>query len=299
MLKSNRANRSTFPATVFLIILATFILSACAGGEVKAAIGPAGLSLSPSAIVFVGKVTDPNTGTWLNDYTVIVYLNGEEIGRTVSKRDEYVHTGQGVFDGMFVVYVENHYKLTVEDEFVDLDTRQSLEMSSPDNNSSSRYIYRWFGEKKPDELIRIGVPAKQIEYDIVVMPVSNAELPEAFLNGPTTIDGNGGVRVPLDTDGQVIVVGANGSNAGKGGGFQKLEGQKSEKNVGSVIWERQLTHFYGNRWQAWQLYVAGQVPGMTWEQFKDGVVQHNQHLMQTGYVFQYDQVYLLPVVSSN
>ncbi|HFQ92399.1 MAG TPA: hypothetical protein ENK32_00185 [Anaerolineae bacterium] len=274
-------------------MIVSFLLSACAAEGL--ALGDAtGVGGFPGAaeIAFTGRVTEANTGKWLNEYLVIVFLNGEEIGRKTSHLGKFKYSGEGVHDGLFDVRIPNTYELTAADKFV-YANRQPLIMYTPDEQTpDSRNIYKWFGDLAPGDIIRIEVPAKQIEYAIAVMPVPNSELSEAIANGfiKTKIDQNGNVTAPLENAVPVKVNEAKSNSSQKANALTDSSG---------IVWGRPLTHFSGSRWQVWQLYVAGQVPGMTWEQFNDGVVRHNQHLMQTGYVFQYNQVYVLPVVASD
>ena len=287
MTKATKTQRFQ-PIAIFIIVILSIFLSACTadGIGIQFADPNGGTASGTSAIVFAGKVTDKTTGQWLNDYTIIAYRNGEEIGRIDSKQGEYKYSEQGVHDGFFAIYLANDYKLTADDEFV-YGSGSPLTMKVPAGQSSdSRYIFQWFGEQNPGAIIRIEVPAKQIEYVIAIMPVPNSELSEAILNGPTHIDENGVVTAPLNSDDQEVGTG------GKGTGAQKTVVAPSD-----VVWTRPLTHFSGNRWQVWELYVRDQAPGMTWEQFKAGMVVHNQHLIQSGYVFQYYETYLLPTVA--
>lgn len=290
MTKAIQIIRVTF--TAFALILLLVLLSACTGegtflGEANGLGGFPGTN----EITLTGRVTDANTGKWLNDYLVIVFLNGREVGRKVSHLGKFIYSGHGVHDGLFDVRIENTYELTVADDFVYKTNYQPLIMNTPDEQRpDSHNIYKWFGDLAPGTIIRIEVPSKQIEYTIAIMNVPNAELAETVLNGPTMIDENGKITSLSESAPQEKVIVGNEKAA------------KSQKPVVSstdVQWARPLTHFSGNRWQAWELYVRNQVPGMTWQQFSDEVVTHNQHLLQSGYVFQYNETYLLPTVTNN
>jgi hypothetical protein len=63
-------------------------------------------------------------------------------------------------------------------------------------------------------------------------------------------------------------------------------------------WTRQLSGFAGSRWDCWSSHVQGQVPGITWEQFRDGALAYNPQLNQDGRVFQTDKCYLIPLPDS-
>lgn len=64
-----------------------------------------------------------------------------------------------------------------------------------------------------------------------------------------------------------------------------------------ITWTRKLTGFYGNRWQAWEQFVKGQVPGITWHEFKDQALIYNPQLEADGYIFRPEKEYLLPEIS--
>jgi hypothetical protein len=61
-----------------------------------------------------------------------------------------------------------------------------------------------------------------------------------------------------------------------------------------VVWDRQLTDFFGHRWACWRKYVRGKVQGLDWETFMEEVVAKNPHLADDGYVFRSNKSYLLP-----
>jgi hypothetical protein len=62
-----------------------------------------------------------------------------------------------------------------------------------------------------------------------------------------------------------------------------------------ISWTRELTAFYGNRWQCWERFVRDQVHGITWSEFCSRVVEINPVLIDDGYVFRKSKTYLLPV----
>lgn len=64
--------------------------------------------------------------------------------------------------------------------------------------------------------------------------------------------------------------------------------------VAPYTWTRQLTGFGGSRWDCWAKQVQGSVPGLTWEQFRDGVLAYNPQLNADGRLFQPFKSYLLP-----
>ncbi|HID53323.1 MAG TPA: hypothetical protein EYP41_14995 [Anaerolineae bacterium] len=277
MTKATKTNH-TQPIVIFIFIILALFLSACATEDIGIRYSnPDGSTASAtSAIVFAGKVTDKETGRWLNNYTAIVFRNGNEIGRIDSQRGEYKYSGQGVHDGLFAVYVPNDYQLTAADEFV-YASGEPLTMKIPPGQSvDSQYIYKWFGELSPGAIIRINVPAKQIQYTIAVLPRPDSELSEEYLNNPTIIDENGRIQAILTAD-----------NTGSQPDSLSL--------VSQATWNRSLARFDGTIEDAWRLYVENQVRGITWEQFQVEVVQHNTQLLDSDGVFQHDETYVMPV----
>ncbi len=59
-------------------------------------------------------------------------------------------------------------------------------------------------------------------------------------------------------------------------------------------WTRQLAGFAGTRWECWVAQVQNQVQGITWEQFRDGVLAYNPQLNADGRLFKADKAYLIP-----
>jgi hypothetical protein len=60
-----------------------------------------------------------------------------------------------------------------------------------------------------------------------------------------------------------------------------------------ITWTRQLSGFAGSRWDCWEKYLRGQVPGLTWEQFSEPALAHNPSL-NPSHLFKADQTYLIP-----
>ena len=63
---------------------------------------------------------------------------------------------------------------------------------------------------------------------------------------------------------------------------------------GAVTWTRTITGFAGHRWNCWQEFVMNVVSGITWEEFKVQVVEHNPALLADGNAFTADKTYTLP-----
>lgn len=63
---------------------------------------------------------------------------------------------------------------------------------------------------------------------------------------------------------------------------------------GAITWTRPLSGYAGGLWNCWQRYVAPDVAGMTWEEFRHEVAQYNPSLRQTDYRLRADSTYFLP-----
>jgi hypothetical protein len=73
-----------------------------------------------------------------------------------------------------------------------------------------------------------------------------------------------------------------------------VPGSTPMANTRPVTWTRVLQGFTGTRWQCWVAHVRDTTPGLTWEQFRDGVVQYNPQLQHDGMLFQRVHNYFLP-----
>ncbi|WP_025745972.1 hypothetical protein [Kallotenue papyrolyticum] len=62
----------------------------------------------------------------------------------------------------------------------------------------------------------------------------------------------------------------------------------------SYTWTRHLTGFAGTRRECWEQHVAAQVPGLSWERFRDEVLRYNPQLNADGRLFRPYRSYLLP-----
>ena len=62
----------------------------------------------------------------------------------------------------------------------------------------------------------------------------------------------------------------------------------------TIVWDRTLTGFSGDRWACWQQYVQGKVVNLDWEAFRTAVLGENPALAAAGGQFQADKPYLLP-----
>lgn len=273
----------------FVVILMALGLTACSpqSGVLLGQVGIGGVSYEDTAvadhIVIAGKITDPVTGKWLNNYTVIPYFNDEELSqpqsRAISRTDKYPQSGEGVHDGCFVLYIPNRYELTASHVFVN-GNQEPITMRYKDGGLTGRSeLYLWLGEVHPGDLIQLGIPDKQIEYAIAVMPEDNANLNPEIHQNSTVLDKDGRVTKPIDNDSNNEVL--------------------IPETTTQISWTREYTVLSGTTiWDSWKWYVEGQVPEMNWSTYYAEVVQRNPDLVRTGYFVQ-GQTYYLPLASSS
>lgn len=61
-----------------------------------------------------------------------------------------------------------------------------------------------------------------------------------------------------------------------------------------ITWTREIEDFSGSRWNGWQRFVAQDVTGITWQEFREQVLAHNPSLRATGGRFVAGQLTFLP-----
>lgn len=242
--------------------------------------------ITASHIAFTGKVVDAN-GMWLDNYLVILYLNGKEIGRDTTRLQNYDESQVGPYNGLFKIRVRNDYQLSAEDTFV-LSTGQTMTLANGEGFvGNTATIYKWFGDLRQGITVHINVPSKQIRYTLYVSPTAVSALPSEIQHGVTVLNEAGGV-VPYSSVDSLAPATASP--------VPEVNSQLSRASAGQLSWTYSLTGFFGNRWEVWERYIVGRVPGMSWETFKEQVLIHNPHLRQDGFVFYPGKTYVLPEV---
>lgn len=61
-----------------------------------------------------------------------------------------------------------------------------------------------------------------------------------------------------------------------------------------ITWTREISEYGGTRWNGWRKFVAQDVAGITWQEFREQVLIHNPSLRDTGGQFVAGQLYFLP-----
>lgn len=215
---------------------------------------------TPREIIFAGKVVDKESDEWLNDCLVIAFLDGEEIGRSLSTTGKFAHSQEGVHDGLFVVRFTNAYELTKGHKFMQAENHQIPLSEGQGMLGNTAYLYRWFNDLTPGDIVRMEVTDKQIEYALVLLPMPASQLPDNILNGPVTLTADGRIR-PLKH---------------------------------TLTWSPSLTNFSGTVDDVWRQHIRGRVPNMTKDEFIYTFRIHNPVLEDDGDILYPDKRYLLP-----
>ena len=145
-------------------------------------------------ITFAGKVTNNNSGEWPNERLVLLFLKGQEIGRSFTERGKFSSSREGVHDGLFVIEVSNTYEIILDD----FQLPQGIEVKFIKDPIGSDNNYFWFPEVEEGSLVTMPVPSKNIDYIIKVLAGDRSTLPTAILNpGSTSLDQNNTIVVSL------------------------------------------------------------------------------------------------------
>jgi len=204
-------------------------------------------------------------------------------------------------DGVFELRIPNDYKLTLAHEIYH-PNHTLVPMRTVPGVVGTRYLGTWLDDLNPNDLRVLDVPDKQLEYALVVLPMPQGELPDSYSEGKLSFQ-NGMLVIAQEQEG------------GRGGAEDTAVEAETETAVAQPIppapqpnvqftvlpsrnngkdWHLQMTGYYGNRWDVWEQFIAGRVPGMDWETFKQSVLVHNPHLETDGFVFYPEKSYLLP-----
>lgn len=248
---------------------------------------------NPSELVFAGQIAN-EAGAWQNNYVVVLFKGSEEIARTTSHLMNSGLTSNGPMDGVFELRTRNEYELTLTHEVYD-GTNNRLDMSTVPGVVGTRYIGRWLGQLKPNDIQTFHVAGKQLTYSVVVLPVPQAELTEAYQPGHLRLNGQTLITDQADViaNDQIVIV-ATAVPQPTPIPQHTIELVLLPSNNNGEDWHLQLTGYYGNRWDVWERFVAGYGYPMSWEMFKDAVLAHNPQLESDGFVFYADKAYLLP-----
>ena len=161
---------------------------------------PKSFTPTPQQIIFAGRITNQGTGEWPNDRLVLLFVKGKEVGRSITKLGEFVGSGQGIHDGLFVVTIPNTYGLRT-DSFK-ISKKTGLDFNQPSRLLFFRapYMYHWFEGVPDDGVLHMPVPSKNLEYIVKVLPSDVKSLPQPLLVAGVT---------ELKSDNSIVVALAN------------------------------------------------------------------------------------------
>lgn len=123
----------------------------------------------PNELVFAGQVEDEN-GRWLNNRVVVLFKNGAEVSRATTHLQESAFSNNGPMDGVFELKIPNTYKLSNAHEYFFYPTSTPVPMTTVPGMVGNKYLGTWLGNLNPSDLRQVNVPAKQLEYALVVLP---------------------------------------------------------------------------------------------------------------------------------
>lgn len=173
------------------VLLILIIIAAACGG-----IGLFNYSKQDKAvpsIVFAGKVVNPATGEWPNNRLVILYLNGQEIGKVRTQRGEYQPAETGIEDGLFAIAADNPYQLSQES--LDENRKDDPRFRYASASWSKNFAYLWIDEIGEGNTLEIPIPSKNIVYTIKVIAGDAADLPAPLVENPTILQDTGTIMI--------------------------------------------------------------------------------------------------------
>lgn len=146
-------------------------------------------------LLFAGKVVNQDATNWPNNRLVVLYLNGQEVGRTFTEVGENDLSEEGMTDGHFAIEIPNTYEIP-ENRF----DFSGFEVKTDRTVLSSRQII-WFGNMVEGGLYEIPVPTKNVSYFLKIFATHSAYLPQEMLEeGSTRLNKDNDVVLALAGD---------------------------------------------------------------------------------------------------
>jgi len=143
-------------------------------------------------LVLAGKVVNSQTGEWPNNRLVLVFLNGKEIARSTTAMGSFSRSRQGIHDGLFVVQIDNAYRLARDSFLKGEDGKPFFQRPGLGD------LYHWFPEFEEGGLVVIPVPSKNLTYAVKVLTGDVASLPQAILTpGSAQLRGTNNIVISL------------------------------------------------------------------------------------------------------
>ncbi|MCB8966359.1 MAG: hypothetical protein H6660_05630 [Ardenticatenaceae bacterium] len=146
-------------------------------------------------LLFTGKVVNGDATNWPNERLVVLYLNGQEVGRTTTDVGANNLSEEGMTDGYFAIEIPNTYEIP-ENRF----DFTEFEVKTDRSVLPSRQTI-WFGNMIEGGLYEIPVPVKNLSYFIKIFATNTAYLPTEMLEeGSTRLTADREVVLALDWD---------------------------------------------------------------------------------------------------
>jgi hypothetical protein len=193
--------KTCFFITIAFLILAT---AACAPDEnprpAPTQIPESTLTRIPQSfdyvdcLFFAGKVINKNTGEWVNNRLILLFLKGQEMARATTETRElliavppfnswgntksYVGSN-GVEDGLFAVSAPNTYRLTISTLGVPSQESDLFEGrdDSFSHSSCRNSLVSWISPFYEGETKEYFIKSKNVRYIITVLPGDISQLP--------------------------------------------------------------------------------------------------------------------------
>jgi hypothetical protein len=146
-------------------------------------------------LLFAGKVINKNTGEWVNNRLILLFLKNQEVARTTTKTGEFPISlperakpqvgSNGVEDGLFAVFAPNIYRLTIstlgvpsqELSLFEGRHHESRSFSTCPGHSSPLSLVSWIDPFYEGETKEYFIKSKNIRYIITVLPGDISQLP--------------------------------------------------------------------------------------------------------------------------
>lgn len=131
-------------------------------------------------LLLTGKVINGDATNWPNERLVVLYLNGQEVGRTITGVGESDLSEEGITDGYFAIEIPNTYEIP-ENRF----DFTGFEVKTDRSILPSRQTI-WFGNMVEGGLYEIPVPVKNLSYFIKIFATNITYLPTEILEEGST-----------------------------------------------------------------------------------------------------------------
>lgn len=143
-----------------------------------------------STLIFTGKLVDSKTGVWPNDRLVVLYLKGDEIGRTISSIGENPVpelNKEGLTDGYFQIEIPNTYEIASNQfDFRYVTEEPHYWIKEGNWFDDTDFMNTWLGSIEVGELYEIPVASKNLSYHMKIFTSDITNLPPEIMEENST-----------------------------------------------------------------------------------------------------------------